>query len=463
MIGGDESVISGGSEREALEPKWDIPSFGVVPESESDHCIFAVRSTEQRVDMWLDDVLREVDDGPVVHELPPIVAVESDNWQHADWEDLDEPSNENLMGTPTPSEIERERELMASRAEDESRPSDGGRSGEIAAEENDDDHFFYVSDDPFPNQAHMISVSLFSGSVSSQTERSHHIGSSTISDDFAKRFAAKEAMIWTNFEAAEKRRETQRERVEIVKGRGSIAGENLAEARHTRMWDRIPFPAPLEVFAEFLDDEDVNDMEYLELKRCFDLAFVLGYNRFTESWPVRPETPPHIANWPRTRVCQPWARDGPMTAVEDEAEEEEESLSSMNSEEEEEWDRIQEEERRSRLMEAYARGRAAGLIEGIAAYRDGEQMWGQDTSDVAPSLDFSRSPLERYSDVDDFVDDHGFLVDDEEEMIQLESFFKRGYDHTFSVASRNIDGFVTSLGVIPSLDEFMEGRVRIFY
>lgn len=62
-----------------------------------------------------------------------------------------------------------------------------------------------------------------------------------------------------------------------------------------------------------------------------------------------------------------------------------------------------------------------------------------------------------------FVDDEGFPPNDPAEMAQLAAAFRDGYDGASRVASTNAAGFVTSLGVIPSLEKFMEGRERVFY
>jgi hypothetical protein len=74
-----------------------------------------------------------------------------------------------------------------------------------------------------------------------------------------------------------------------------------------------------------------------------------------------------------------------------------------------------------------------------------------------PSLDFSRSLRERDPCVHDFVDDHGFLIDDEVELVQLENFFKNGSDIHPASPVAIWRASLLHWRVIPSLDEFMEG------
>lgn len=487
VLGGEESVMSGGSECEPSEPEWEIPSFGVLPES--DRHLVSAQSFEQRIELWLEAVLRDSDDESSVHNLPPVIETESDLTK-TNWEDFEEPSNEDPMVMPTASEMghEREREPMASGTHSRSADLSGG-----TAAEQEDDQDLYVLDDHFPGQALKKHLPLFSHTASDATTRSHHVGSSVISGRRIERFAAREAVIWANFEVAEKRRELQRERVELVEGRGSIAGENLAELRYVCRWDfswRFPLPAPLEVFAQFLEDAEIDDEEYLELKDRFDNAYVLGCNRpsMDGGWPARPCTPPDIrsANWRRGWLDPPQALLPPPAAEEEEDdddydEEEEGDLSSLDEEDYREWwERLQAENRRRRLAEAAARGRSAGLIDGIKAYRKAQEpkAWGQESSDERSStsmlLPSARDEYSRLKYIDvfpwnkgpyvlHFVDDEGFPPVDRTEMAVLQEAFKEGYDRAFHAASTDMYGFVTSLKVIPSLDEFMEGRERIFY
>lgn len=493
IVSGGESVISDGSERDASEPKWDIPSYGVVPEA--DRGILSAQSIEQRIEIWLDNVLPEVAEWCASPELPPITPIEPDGLQHADWENLREPSEENVMVTPTPSEVERELEQRASLKDDESASSHASLTCGFTAEDWGHDDF-HVPDDPFPgpvSQMWDFSCGTLSdkwasscGTSSDNTTHSHHIGSSTISEGLIERFAAPEAITWTNAEAERQRRETRRERVKVVEGRGSIAGENLGEARNTRKW-YWAHPAPLEVFAQFLEDKDVSRDEYLDLNDRFDRAFRLGLTRSTRSWPVRHQVRPCEVNW---GVTDGWGCPvDPVPSWEQLAEEDEDgSLSFTDSEEEGgDLEQILENKRRSRFQQAYARGRSAGLIDGIAAFREAqaqvqEETWcDDDDSHYRPSLSMFRRPRHRdlHSVEDDnrprrnhlgedpyvthFVDDTRFPLINRAEMEQLAKAFRDGYDETFSTASTNTAGFVTSLRVIPSLEEFMEGTERIFH
>ncbi|KAH8905927.1 hypothetical protein BR93DRAFT_969159 [Coniochaeta sp. PMI_546] len=153
-----ESLMSGESGRQASEPTWNFPSYGVVLDQDSD--ILSKQSTKKRIEMWLVHMQREFDKHPVINEPPPIS--KSDDEDMADWEDLDEPSKENFMVTPTPSEVA----LGTTVPRNDGEISHSGQrlSGQTAAEYADIDgsHFFEASyGDPRPDKprAAMLSTS----------------------------------------------------------------------------------------------------------------------------------------------------------------------------------------------------------------------------------------------------------------------------------------------------------------
>ncbi|KAB5578601.1 hypothetical protein GE09DRAFT_1214761 [Coniochaeta sp. 2T2.1] len=79
------------------------------------------------------------------------------------------------------------------------------------------------------------------------------------------------------------------ERFLLVKTRAMIAGMNAGE--HINYLDfqphGLPFYAPLVEFAQFIEEKPIDDEEYLFLTEWFRHSFKLGYNTFSESWPPR--------------------------------------------------------------------------------------------------------------------------------------------------------------------------------
>lgn len=94
--------VSGESEREASEPMWEFPSYGMIAQDDPD--IVLPQSTNGRIDLWLDEVDRAHAEHPVDNEPPPFI--EASEWDKTDWDNLAMPSQEHIMVTPPQSQME---------------------------------------------------------------------------------------------------------------------------------------------------------------------------------------------------------------------------------------------------------------------------------------------------------------------------------------------------------------------
>ncbi|OIW24039.1 hypothetical protein CONLIGDRAFT_686253 [Coniochaeta ligniaria NRRL 30616] len=528
--GGGDSQISGGSEREACEPTWNIPSYGVIAECDSN--ILAAQTTKERVEMWLAHAQWELDNHSIINDLPPIF--ESEDETKADWDDLDEPSKENFMVTPTPSEVAFG--LTAPGSDSETCCSDQSLSGETAAEDADNDHLF-GDGNTLPDKLHeaMPSTSeppLSDAMTDCATEYESDIDPHTIplpsSRDSASDLMTNNSEepleayyaarpVWTWIGGRDKLSERARKRLDTVGGRGKIAGENVGEARHLFSGHPRASNWRLEDFAQFLEDEPADDEEWARLVEAFEWAFDRHCGHRTFSWPERSDgawdtagsgqwlpyhsVDPSVEDWELRDLIRRNVRPvhvgvvgpdssgaHPMAAAEFmPAPEPMPALELATAEEEEEWALEQEELREERMENAIARGRAAGIIDGLAAYRkahepDAEEQTGDHTSDsdpyrpgpahpvggrhspapfLRPDGLVARSELDGWDRWLQFLDEDGYRIAFEE-LVQLEVAWHEAYDFTFGVA--NTAGFAgPPPNHIPSLEDFEAGRERVSY
>jgi hypothetical protein len=180
IVSGRQSVASGGSERDVSEPKWNFPEYGTLPES--DRGVGLAQSLKQWIELWIQDVQREVGPPIMLHELPPIIAVEMDLTKIS-WEDLDTCLVENLSAIPALSATGYEYEHASTPVRmDHESSSPASRSADVDALGTEGDRDSYVPDERFPGLASMVPLPYFSGTASDETTGSHHPGSSTISE-----------------------------------------------------------------------------------------------------------------------------------------------------------------------------------------------------------------------------------------------------------------------------------------
>lgn len=283
IIGGCQSVISGASEREAAEPIWNFPSYGVTSKQDSD--FIPAENKRERIELWVMHTQREPNNHPV-NEFPPIS--ECDDEVDTDWENVNELSKDNFMVTPTPSEIARW--SLALRTDSEMRHSDQSLTGEHAAEDTHNDRIplldaFDVSQ--LPEEPHVANPSASSASSRPVSETTRDGGTEDLDaevDPATVRLPSSRDSLETDLSPS------ARERLEIIAGRGKIAGENAGEARH--LYIECPrFYVRLEEFAQFLENEPADDKEWASMVQAFDCAFSIGYTHPSRSWPTRTDEP----------------------------------------------------------------------------------------------------------------------------------------------------------------------------
>lgn len=453
IIGGCDSVISGDSKREAAEPTWNFPSHGVIAKQDSG--FIPAENKRERIELWVMHMQRELNNHPV-DEFPPIS--ECDDEVNTDWENVNELSRDNFMVTPTPSEIARW--AVPLRTDSEMRHSDQSPTGEHAAEDTHDDRISFV--DAFdvsqlPEEPHAANLSASSRPVSEATRDGGTEDLGAEVDPTMVRLPSSRDSMETDlppspresFEIIAGKGNTElspstRERREIIAGRGKIAGENAGEARHLYI-DCPRFHLRLEEFAQFLENEPADDKEWASMVQAFGSAFSIGYSRPSRSWPTRTDEPD---GWgPRggrpSTPERPVHDYPPMTAEEE-------------AQWKEDWELYMEEEREERMEDAIARGRAAGILDGLAAYRQiGDHHWNSMDLESGPvHEEWQRKPRH-------FVDEDGCHLNELEEA-QLEKAFHAAYDYTYAAA--NTAGFAgPGPNHIPSLEQWAVGKERIFY
>lgn len=108
------------------------------------------------------------------------------------------------------------------------------------------------------------------------------------------------------------------------------------------------------------------------------------------------------------------------------------------------------------MEDAIARGRTAGILDGLAAYRQiGDHHWNSmDLESGVVREEWQRKPRH-------FVDEYGCHFNELEEA-QLEKAFREAYDYTYAAA--NTAGFAgPGPNHIPSLEQSAVAKERIFY